>query len=301
MNKRELTKNNIIMSKILKAAAMLALVLCCFVSGPGASAAVKPQWVRQGEDVMNRKRIGQDYQFKVFHTFDADLTFLKESRFDPLKTYVRETYGADANTMVLDSLENVDNGEVTYRVMFKDAEGDGVVYARKVDEYCYFDDFESNEFGFEYYQLYAVSDKNIHPTFDNFVIRDNSNATATALSIIPGVGQIYKGDKLKGFGILASELALTTGAVFSHYRYLACKENADNGVPHADSWRSKATGWKISRNIGIGAFAGVWIYNILDAAVLPGGSRVIVKKPEGQQITIEPSTSSAGIALTYRF
>ena len=289
------------MSKILKAAAMLFVVLCCFVSAPGASAAVKPQWVRQGEDVMNRKRIGQDYKFKVFHTFDADLTFLKERRFDPLKTYVRETYGADPMTMTLDSLENVETGEVTYRVMFKDAGGDGVVYARKVDEYCYFDDFESNEFGFEYYQLYAVSEKNILPTFDKFVIRENSNPTATALSIIPGVGQIYKGDNLKGFGIIASELALATGAVFSHYRYLACKDNADNGVPRPDSWRSKATGWKISRNIGVGAFTGVWIYNILDAALLPGGSRVLVKNPEGQQITIAPSSSSAGIALTYRF
>lgn len=289
------------MSKLLKAAGMLAVILSCLMSSPSAMAVIKPQWVRQGEDVMNRKRIGENYTFKVFHSWDADLTFLQEQRFDPLKTYVRELYGADPMTMTLDSLENVDTGAITYRIMFKDAEGDGVVYAQKVDEFCYFDDFETNEFGFEYYQLYAVSDKNIMPVFDKYVKIENDNATATALSIIPGVGQLYKGDKLKGYGIIASELALATGSVFSHYRYLKCRDNADNGVYRADSWRSKATGWKIARNIGIGSFACVWVYNILDAAVLPGGSRVVVKNPDGKQLTIEPSSSSAGLALTYRF
>ncbi|MBP3269188.1 MAG: hypothetical protein J6L98_00775 [Bacteroidales bacterium] len=289
------------MSKILKAASMLALVLCCFISVPEASAVVKPHWVRQSEDALNRKRISENYTFKVFHTFDADLAFLRRTKFDPLKTYVRTLYNADAKTMTLDSLVSVDSGEVTYRVMFKDAEGEGVVYARQVDEFCYFDDFETNEYGFNLYQLFAVSDKNIMPVFDTFVVKENANATAAALSIIPGVGQIYKGDKLKGYGIIASEAALATGAIFSHYRYRKCEKNFDNKVANYDSWKSKATGWKVARNVGIGTFASVWVYNILDAAILPGGSRVVVKKPEGQQLTISPSSTSAGVALTYRF
>lgn len=91
------------------------------------------------------------------------------------------------------------------------------------------------------------------------------------------------------------------GAVVSHIKYREYQSNADNGVPVPDSWHSKAISCKVARNILIGSFAGVWIYNILDAAVLPGGSRVIVKRPAGQSLSVTPSTSSAGLALTYRF
>ena len=289
------------MSKILKAAGMLTVALCCLLSAPEVSAAVKPQWVRQGEEVMNRKRIGENYTFKVFHTWNADMNLLQETRFDPLMTYVREKYGADPMSMTMDTIESVETDDVIYRISFKDASGSGVVYAKKVDEYSYFEDFEANEFGFEYYQLYAVSEKNILPVFDKFVIVDNSNSTATALSIIPGVGQLYKGETLKGCGILGTEAFLTAGALVSHKYYKKYQKNADSGVPHADSWESKATSCKVARNILAGAFASVWIYNILDAAVLPGGSRVLVKRPDGQNLTISPSTSSAGLALTYRF
>ena len=289
------------MSKIIKAVGMLALTCACLFLTPEAVAAVKPEWVRKGEEVMNRKRIGENYTFKVFHTWNVDQSVLQERRFEPLLTYVRETYGADPQSMTMDTIESVETDDVIYRISFKDASGNGVVYAKKVDEYSYFDDFEENEFGFGYYQLYAVSDKNILPVFDNFVIRDNDNGTATALSIIPGVGQIYKGDKLKGFGILGTEAVFAAGAVVSHIKYREYQSNADNGVPVPDSWHSKAISCKVARNILIGSFASVWIYNILDAAVLPGGSRVIVKRPDGQSLSVTPSTSSAGLALTYRF
>ncbi len=291
----------IIMSKILKAAAVLVTLLTCAFSAPDVAAAIKPQWIRQGEEAMNRKRINENYTFKVFHTWNPDLTLLRERRFDPLMTYVREQYGADPQSMKIDTIESVETDEVTYRISFKDASGDAVVYAKKVDEYCAFEDFQSNEYGFEYYQLYAVSDKNILPVFDNFIIRDNANSTAALLSIVPGVGQIYKGDTFKGCGILGTEILMAAGSVVSHIKYREYQDKADQGVPFADSWHSKATSCKVARNVMAGAFAGVWIYNILDAAVLPGGSRVIVKRPEGQKLTIAPSSTSAGVALTYRF
>ena len=289
------------MSKILKAAGALAFACVFLFLTPEAVAAVKPQWVRLGEEVMNRKRIGENYTFKVFHTWNPDLTLLKEQRFLPLLTYVREQYGADPQSMTLDTIESMQTDDVTYRISFKDASGDAVVYAKKVDEYCYFEDFEENKFAYEYYQLFAVSDKNIHPVFDKFVIQDNSNTNAALLSIIPGVGQLYKGENLKGYGILGTEAFLTAGALVSHKYYKKYQKNADDGVPFADSWHSKATSCKVARNIMVGAFAGVWVYNILDAAILPGGSRVLVRKPDGQKLTISPSTSSAGLALTYRF
>lgn len=290
------------MGKIFGSMWALALAMSLLLCGPDSLGAVKPQWVRQGEEVMNRKRIGGDYTFKVFHTRDTDLTSLTERRFDPLLSYVRESFGADVKTMRLDVMNTGENiGDVTYRVSFRDASGEGVVYARIVDEYSYLDDYGTNDFGFEFYQLFAVSDRNVLPVFDDFKIVENDNRAATALSVIPGAGQIYKGETLKGFGIMGTEAVLAAGAVVSHIKYNDYQKNADNGVFPADSWHSKATSCKVARNIMAGAFAGVWIYNILDAALLPGGSRVLVRKPQEHGLTLAPSDSGAGLAVVYRF
>ena len=293
-----------------------------FICGNGGSCSDAEHFIAElGKVFLSRRHIpsdlaealeaaypGENYPVRLQRGFRAislnghpSLATAYTNDVDPLMTYVREKYGADPMSMTMDTIESVETDDVIYRISFKDASGSGVVYAKKVDEYSYFEDFEANEFGFEYYQLYAVSEKNILPVFDKFVIVDNSNSTATALSIIPGVGQLYKGETLKGCGILGTEAFLTAGALVSHKYYKKYQKNADSGVPHADSWESKATSCKVARNILAGAFASVWIYNILDAAVLPGGSRVLVKRPDGQNLTISPSTSSAGLALTYRF
>lgn len=288
------------MCKYLRIACLLPLVAACLLSSPVLSAKVKPQWVLNGEEQMNRKRISDNYVFKVFHTFSPDLSQLKDERFEPLMDYVRETYGAERLSMRLDSLE-VAGSPVTYRVSFRDASGDASVYARLADVYTSFEDFVDNEYGYEYYQLYAVTGRNGLPEFDDFRKVESNNLKATAMSLIPGMGQLYKGDKLKGYCILGVEVASVACGILCQNRMLYSKEQADNGVPAVDSWRSKQRGWREFRNIAIGTFGVTYLFNLFDAAVDDGMSRVLVSKPEGQQLTVSPSSMGAGVALTYRF
>ena len=138
------------MCKYLRTA-LLLLVAACMLSSLDLSAKVKPQWVLNGEEQMNRKRISDNYVFKVFHTFSPDLGQLKDERFEPLMDYVRETYGAERLSMRLDSV-TVAGSPVTYRVSFRDSSGDASVYARLADSYTSFEDFVDNEYGYEFYQ-----------------------------------------------------------------------------------------------------------------------------------------------------
>ena len=270
------------MSKYLRTA-LLLLVAACMLSSLDLSAKVKPQWVLNGEEQMNRKRISDNYVFKVFHTFSPDLGQLKDERFEPLMDYVRETYGAERLSMRLDSV-TVAGSPVTYRVSFRDSSGDASVYARLA-----------------FYQLYAVTGRNGPPEFDDFRKVESNNLKATAMSLIPGMGQLYKGDKLKGYSILGVELASVACGVLCQNRMLYCKDQADKGMSATDSWRSKQRGWREFRNIAIGTFGVTYLFNLFDAAADDGMSRVLVSKPEGQQLTVSPSSVGAGVALTYRF
>ena len=121
------------------------------------------------------------------------------------------------------------------------------------------------------------------------------------MSLIPGMGQLYKGDKLKGYSILGVELASVACGVLCQNRMLYCKDQADKGMSATDSWRSKQRGWREFRNIAIGTFGVTYLFNLFDAAADDGMSRVLVSKPEGQQLTVSPSSVGAGVALTYRF
>ena len=66
---------------------------------------------------------------------------------------------------------------------------------------------------FEYYQLYAVSEKDVTPVFDTFERGERSKGTAALMNIIPGAGQLYKGHTFKGYAILGSEIALGVTAI----------------------------------------------------------------------------------------
>ena len=288
------------MKKLLTLAMLLSMALAGLSSSleVRASSAIKPQWIRKGEEFMNKKRKSSNYEFKVFHTFDADFSKLKEKRFEPLLTYVREKYGAYPMTMQLDSLAAGPGESTTYCVSFGQNQ-ESTVYARLVDSYSSFEDYSDNEYGFEFYQLFAVTDKNALPLFDTFEVQECNNTKATLLSLIPSAGQFYKGANGRGAAILGGELAFATGMAIYQYKKNVAYDNVVKGISNVDSWQSKVDSYKVSRNACIGVMAGLYLYGLLDAALSEGSARVKVTDPQGGQLTLGPS--AYGIGLTYSF
>lgn len=256
----------------------VVLVVVWLLPVPDALAGVKPEWVQKGEEAMNRKRTNDSYVFKVFHQADADYNRLMDGRFDPLIRYVALRYHAESSSIQLDSLVAGEGLPVTYRIVFQDAEGEGVVLAQRVDSYLIFEDFNDQEFRWDFYQLYAVSEKNQDVVFDHFQTEESNKVLATAIDVLPGAGQLYKGDTRKGLVIMGSEVALGAAAVVFHMKSREFQKRANAGEWPVDSWQSKADGYKIVRNISLGAMAGVWLFSLFDIVVAEGATRLTVEE-----------------------
>ncbi len=267
------------------------LAVFWLLPAPDAFAGVKPEWVQKGEEAMNRKRTNDSYVFKAFHQADADYNRLMDGRFDPLIHYVASRYHAERGSVQLDSLVSGAGVPVTYRIAFRDAAGEAVVLARRVDSYLTFEDINDQEFLWEHDQLFAVSDKNRDVVFDSFGIESANNGLAALMSVVPGVGQLYKGNTAKGLVILGSEVALGAAATIFQLKANGFQKRADAGEFPMDSWQSKADGYRLVRNVSFGAMAGIWLFGIFDAVVGDGASR----------LKVEPATGSAGVGMVYSF
>jgi len=144
--------------------------------------------------------------------------------------------------------------------------------------------------------LYQVA---LYPNavFDNVQLTSSysSDPTTWALSIIPGVAQMHKGDYLKGGLIMGGTVAMAGGLiVFESLR-------ADNLSKIAQShsaevkkaYNNRAGNCATARNVCIGGLAALYIYNIVDAIIAPGARRVIVSPAA--------SSETYGMTLSYSF
>lgn len=171
--------------------------------------------------------------------------------------------------------------------------------ALRVDEYL----AKADKGNLELHTLYmvALTDR---PQFDTPTLSTRYGAAPVAMSIIPGVGQWYKGSKVKGVSIFAAE-ALSVGAIIlcENQRASYVKKATEN-PRQAKEYGNMADNWATGRNISIGIAAGVWVYNIIDAAVSRGARRVILKNRPTTHMTLAPFVvpkSGAGVSLTYNF
>lgn len=292
------------MNKVYFNTVRLFLVAACllvFGVSVRAASTVRPQWVQKGESFMNAKRTNDSYVFKIFHTSDADLNRVMEEEFQPLLDYVRDTWQAVPETMSLDSLvaEGVPS---TFRVSFRDASGrEGAVLARRVDTWLSFEDFASNEYEFEYYQLYAVSARDGVVDFDEFEPTAASKPVAAVLSVVPGLGQLYKGDTRKGLAIIGGEVAFGAAALIFQHCANRNQRHVDAGEFPVDSWESKVAGYKLVRNVSLGAMGAIWVFSIIDAGIAEALPKVLVRDSSAGQIDITPAPNSAGLRLVYNF
>ena len=286
------------MKSLTQLAGWLSIAAACLLACTDASAAIKPDWIRKGEQKVNKERVSDNYTFKLFQTWDGDYDNLWENRFEPLIDYLCDRYEVNPALMKLDSLMTQ---PTTYRITFRDEEGEGTVYAQRAAVYSTFEDFTDNDYEFNYYQLYAVTERNADPVFDTFETIEPNNGKATLYSLVPGAGQFYKGDTQKGGMILGSEVLLAASAIVCQYQTSYDRRRLRDGAAEPESWQSKTDSWKAMRNLSLIGMAGIYLFNLIDAATAQGGSRLRIGAPEGPKVSLEPSSSTAGVALVYRF
>lgn len=279
------------------ACALLALASIC------ANAQDKPAWATKGTRTINADRSNDSYTVMSFDTHDVDKTHLESKRFEPLFMYVRENFSAQPEGLGVDSV--AEGGVTTYIIGYTD-KNDGTrhtLQARRIDQYSEYDDFESNDYEWYLYQLYAVGRPDETPRFDEFELTRAYNAKATAMSIVPGWGQIYKGQTTKGCVIIGLEAVSVAGIILGEHKRSRMMDEARQPDTDYDSWESKAHSWRNVRNISIGVAVATYVYNLIDAATSKGARRVKVHKRAGEGMSFAPAmwNDGAGMTLSYTF
>ena len=165
------------------------------------------------------------------------------------------------------------------------------------------DEYSTNEGGMvKLHTLFmvAVQDK---PTFDRTYLTTNYGATPVVMSIIPGLGQWYKGSKVKGVCMFAAEAAAVAGIIICANKANDAEKKIKLEPKYAKHYEDKKSNWETGRNICIGAAAAIWIYNMIDAAVAKGARRVEVKPAGRSYVSLIPALDKdyAGLSLTYNF
>ncbi len=295
--------------KPLQIIAMIVLTCSCLCMSEVAFAADKPAWARSGEKSLNKEKSNDHYRFKVFNTHTPlkpsgeNYDVRRHAQVDSLCSYIRQTYALPAmEEVAIDSLTAAPDWVVTFRTA---PDSLATVYVRPVDEYTAYEDYADNIFEYETWQLYAITDPGYGPeVFDCFSIVPPSNAKAAALSIVPGLGQLYKGHDARGYVFFGGEVALVTCAVVFNHEYRYCRRMEHKEPDVADSWHKKSNSWRTFRNGAICLAAGLYVWNILDAALSDGAPRVKVTPAKGvSDLALTPVAypDGAGLALTFSF
>lgn len=178
------------------------------------------------------------------------------------------------------------NGQVTTSGSLK-------VKSRIVDEYV-----ERNSQG--EYTVYILAQTAKHPGNPYEQVSVTDEYPFSARCFVPGMQQLYKGQKVKGIAFIGAEVLAVGGIIVSesmradYSGKAAVERNASRKTALVDN----ANTMQNVRNICIGAAAAVYIWNVVDAIVSKGGKRVVLADAT---LTPYATTEGFGLAFNYRF
>lgn len=260
----------------------------------------KPQWVTKGPSYLEQKRTNSSYHFVYISSIGNNLQELRSRRVTVLSE--RLTNSSQIERVQNQEATNVQGGVSYSTVTYTDKATNKQVtkrfYHKTVDEY-----WEWINGSCTLHTLFAVSEGDVEPRFDNFSSTTSYGASPAFMSIIPGVGQFYKGSTLKGICMLGGVAVCGLGALFCENERSDYKNKMKEQPQFAQTYNTKANNYETARNICIGAAAAVWIYNIIDAAAAKGARKIVVKPNYGSYLSIHPvaTHNSAAVTLTYNF
>ena len=172
------------------------------------------------------------------------------------------------------------------------------IVCRVIDEY-----WEKEKSIYKIHILYTVADKNIYGgSYDDEITVTAKYGAAGLLSVIPGVGQFYKGTNAKGIAIVAGEVAAVTGILLCENTSASYRKKMFEQPKYASIYNSRMDTWETARNLCIGVAGAIYVVNLIDALATKGAKRVIVKNDQ-VNISLHPyadaHTSGIGMALTF--
>lgn len=285
--------------------AALLVAICTLAAG----AQDKPRWALKGTADINGKRSNKTYEFVKVESFGPTLEEVRRDAATALPKWLAGKYALNYHDATLTENDPEGNFRKYPGTNPKEEDGDprvqadySVVFggtrpatydARLVDEYVSYDENADGTFDYTLYQLYAVATApERKPDYDDFSFTRRYNAGAMVMSLVPGLGQLYKGQNTKAYWIWGAEAVFIAGSIYADHRFRQYRDDwrdpANTEV--SESYKSKYKSWRTIRNIAIGGAVATYIVNLIDAAVSKGPRQVVVKKgaPAATEVALAP-------------
>ncbi len=297
---KQASRNHPLLSVLLAMVLLPLLAVPAYAGGHSA----RPQWLRKGEAQLNAQRTNDTYYFKMVHNIGTDLTQLRQASTSQLADFIGKRNQIEGLEMTEISNATGTAGTKTreqYDMVFRNRFSTDAFYAQLVDEY-----WEPDATGYNYYALYAVSASgSVRPSFDRFEATRSYGALPALMSVVPGVGQLYKGQKLKGCLMLGGAAAGAGAIILCENRRAYYQTRIGEEPKFAHDYSKKRDNWETGRNIAIGATAALMVWSIVDAAVAPGATRIRLSASSSLAFRpaalATPSGMGMGASLSFNF
>ena len=150
--------------------------------------------------------------------------------------------------------------------------------------------------------LFEVAHRASHVKFEEIRFTEKYGARGLVRSLIPGVGQLYKGSKVKGALIMGGTVTCAGAIVVAENLRSTYVKRMEERPQYKDFYNKKADNWTNVRNACIGVTAALYIYNLIDAAVAPGRKRAVVTSGKPRYALLPAcDAEQVGLAFVVRF
>lgn len=260
---------------------------------------LRPAWLAN----RTPKSSNTTFHYQVTEGEHQELQDARHSCLLNLSTYIKRTHHISEQAVAEIKLEQ-ENGNPSESESYHfsyDIQGEQVtITSCKYDEYWEYLVYPNGKRVYRCYTLYGVADK-ANPAFDRLTFSRKYGLRGFARSlVVPGWGQLYKGNTAKGACILGGEVALITGILVAENLRSSYVKKMHEQPKHLETYNTKADNWENVRNVCIGGAAALYVYNLVDALVANGRKRNIRHKPVN--FALYPSVGDCnGVALSFNF
>lgn len=249
--------------------AMLLIAASAFAAGAqGRSDKLKPQWLRQVPSA-----VASDVQFVTVNTFNGYGQTSYSDEMGRLVVNLPSEWKVSTKTSTVQVSDRAISERRSSGQMRQVGTIETEAEGKPVSIRCMrVDDFSK---GAQRWALYQVA-KGADAKYAECYVTDRYGAAGCLLSIIPGCGQFYKGDPLKGSLFLGGCAVGGLGALFAESQRQAfisqLGQTHDINVIRQLDAKQKNLG--IARNVCLGATAALYVWNLVDGAMAPGAKKI---------------------------
>lgn len=267
----------------------------------------KPLWAIKGVKHLNDHRINKDYEFVAFHHELTDQNIIPDDSIAILRLNMAEYFNVNPDQISIESIDDTNLSRLTYIISFPSIDKEEItrVYVQPVDSYQKYNNNIDGSFDYKLDELYAISEKDVTPHFDNFKLTRSYGVKPVFMSLIPGLGQIYKGQPVKGYSLLGAEVVLCSTIAVGELNRSYYLKKARKNQGNYESWKSKASFYRSLRDIGIVLASATYLYNLIDAAFVKGAPRILISRQNSYPADIvftpvaSPDHIGLGLSLTF--